>query len=100
MKGHMFVKRLNKEGNYKSELDWDKCCQDKGNPKGYFKMFIQPIEGEIKYMRTKGGYIVSGEAYIVTNRSEKYIDKEFRDRFSDEWEGLVQTEVSTEDELW
>ena len=55
MKGHIFVKRLNEKGNYKSELDWDKCFQDKGNPKGYFKMFIQPIEGEIKYMRTKGG---------------------------------------------
>ena len=76
MKGHMFVKRLNKKGNYKSELDWDKCFQNKENPKGYFKMFIQPIEGEIKYMRKKGGYIVSGEAYIVTNCSEKYIDEE------------------------
>ena len=100
MKGHMFVKRLNKKGNYKSELDWDKCFQNKENPKGYFKMFIQPIEGEIKYMRKKGGYIVSGEAYIVTNCSEKYIDEEFRDRFSDECKGLVQTEVSTEYELW
>ena len=104
MTGHIIVKRLNKSGNFKSELDWDKCFIDKDNPKGYFKMVITPIENndgvkEIKYMKVQGGYKVSGESWIITDGSEKEIDVAARRHY--ERNGYVMmTEVNSEEELW
>ena len=104
MKGHIIVKRLNKSGNYKSELDWDKCFIDKDNPKGYFKMVITPIENcdgikEIKYMKVNGGYKISGELWIITGSSEKEIDVSVRKHY--ERNSFVKTtEVSSEEKLW
>lgn len=105
MTGHMFTKRINKTGNYKSKLDWDIAFKDNNNPEGNFKMFIQPIQNsdgeyEIRYMKTKGGYIVSGEGYIVTDRNENEIDKKFNKEFREKWNPLVQKKVENENELW
>lgn len=69
MKGIMKVSRLNKSGLYISELNWDKCYQGKNNPKGYFVMIIEPLEGWEKgiiyYEKEKNGYLIEGEGYIV-----------------------------------
>ena len=104
MTGHMIVKRLNKSGNFKSALDWDKCYMDKDNPKGYFKMVITPIENndgvkEIRYMKVKGGYKVSGEGWIITDSSEKEIDTAARKHFEKNG-NVMMTEVDDEKNLW
>lgn len=105
MTGQIFVKRLNKSGNYISELDYDAAFIDKSNPRGYFKMVIQPIMNcnnnhEIKYIRVSGGYIVSGECYIISKRTETEIDERIKKYKSDKWKNLIQTKVETKNNLW
>lgn len=105
MKGQIFVKRLNKSGNYISELDYDAAFMGESNPRGYFKMVIQPIMNcnnnyEIKYIKVSGGYIVSGECYIIEKRTETEIDERIKKYKSDKWENLIQTKVESENELW
>lgn len=104
MKGHIIIAKLNKTGNYISELDWDKCFVGESNKKGYFKMLIQPIENcdnkkEIRYMRVDNGIKVSGEAYIITGRSEKEIDRRIS-KYREKYEDLLMTEVKSENDLW
>ena len=104
MKGNIIVKRLNKSGIYKSELDYDKAFINEDNKKGYFKMLIKPIENcdgekEIRYMKVKGGYRVSGESYIVTGATEEEINKEAK-HHHEKYPFVKQTEVQTEDKLW
>ena len=105
MKGHIIVRRLNKSGIYKSDLDWDNAFRGQGNPKGLFKMVVEPIENsdgekEIRYMKVEDGYKVSGEAYIVTGQDEGKIDTRIRKRYSEKHSPLVQREVQTKNELW
>lgn len=70
MKGIIQVKELNKIGLFISEIDWDNSFKDKGNPKGNFVMIIEPIEGNengiIYYQKTDDGFLIEGEAYILT----------------------------------
>ena len=101
----MKVKRLNKTGNYKSDLDYDNAFIGKDNPKGYFKMVIQPIlnsdgQYEIRYMKTAEGYIVSGEAYIITNQYETKIDAAFRNKYNEKWNPIIQRQVESKEDLW
>lgn len=105
MKSHMFVKKLNKSGNYRSKIDFDKVFACRDNPDGMFKMVVQPIrnsEGkrEIRYIKAEGGYIVSGEGYIITDPSKELIDKCIKRYHSERWKSLIQTEVENESELW
>jgi hypothetical protein len=104
MRGYIVVRKLTKKPYYVSEIDWDNSFKDKGNPKGYFKMLIEPIENsddkyEIRYMKADNGIKVSGEAYIFTGRSEKQIDNKIA-KFVTVRKNYVQTEVNTEEELW
>ncbi len=105
MKGTMKVDRLRKSGNYVSTLDYDKCYMESDNPKGLFKMVIEPIENsegyrEIRYMRTEQGILVSGEGYLISAESEKEIDEKCMKHTRKQWPKLIQREVSTEDQLW
>lgn len=104
MKGHIIVSKLTNNGYYVSELDWDEAYKDKENPKGLFKMLIEPIhndddEYEIKYMKFNDNIKVSGEAYIITGKSEHLIDKEIA-KVATVRPQFIQTAVNDEDELW
>ncbi len=104
MKGHIIVPEITNDSYYVSELDCDNTYKDKGNPKGYFKMLIEPIENgddkyEIRYMKVDNGIKVSGEAYIFTGRSEKQIDNQIA-KFVTVRNDYIQTEVKTEERLW
>lgn len=79
MKGYMKVKELNKNGLFISEMDWDKCYKDKENPKGNFVVIIEPIEGTIYYQKLEDGFLIKGEAYILTG-SKDDLEKEISER--------------------
>jgi len=74
MKGRIKVKELNKDGLFISEMDWDKCYKNEGNPKGNFVMIIEPLEGfdkgVIYYQKQENGFLIEGEAYILTGRKD------------------------------
>lgn len=93
MKGTIQVRKLNKSGRYVSELDWDNAFKGKDNPRGLFKMIIEPIEGEIRYKKVDGGYQVDGEAYIIAAGSEDEIDEKIRERHHSRLSGTVHTEM-------
>lgn len=104
MKGTIYVKKLNRTGNFVSELDYDHIFADDTNPKGLFKMLIQPIlnsegEREIRHMKTKDGYLVSGESYIITGTDENEIDRKIRRRRK-KWDNLVYTSCTSKIDLW
>ena len=98
MKGTIFVKELNNTGVFISGLDYDKSFSEKGNTKGYFKMLIEPIKNaneqyEIQYKKVKKGFLVDGEAYIITGKGEKTIDKKINKDFGkDVFPNLIFTE--------
>ncbi len=98
MKSEIVVKRLRlKSGNYVSELNEDKSFIEKDNPKGLFKIVVQPTneyKGRvIRYTkRPKGGYWVSGEAYIITGENESEIDAIIKDHYNDRFENVVHIE--------
>lgn len=75
MKACFKVNELNKNGLFISEMDWDKCYQDKGNPKGNFVIIVEPLEGFDKgiiyYQKTKDGFFIEGEGYILTGRKDR-----------------------------
>lgn len=79
MTGNIFVKRLNRSGFHVSELDTDKCFVSNNNPDGYFRMIVVPFYDPnspfIKYEKTKGGYRVEGEGYIVSGSKEEINEK-------------------------
>ncbi len=82
MTGIIFVKRLNKSGTFVSYLDYSGAFAVKDNPKGYFKMIIQPLKrSQIRYAKVKGGYVVEGESYIISGPDEKSIDRDIKDLF-------------------
>lgn len=104
MKGQMKIKTLNVTGNYVSELDQDISYVDKTNPMGYFKMLINPIrnsedEYEIRYMMVPGGYMVSGEAYIISGETEDDIDRKLKGYFED-YGTVIHTKVEDKNDLW
>lgn len=74
MKGKMNVPKLNKSGLFFSELDRDNSFKDKDNPKGYFVMAIEPLEGFsegiIYYEKLEDGFLIDGEAYILTGNRD------------------------------
>ena len=98
MKGTVFVKELNKVGTFVSEMDFDRHYIDKNNPKGRFKIVVQPIENwegknEIQYKKVDGGFLVDGEAYIIVGKGEKAINKIIEKDFGkDIFPDLVFTE--------
>lgn len=106
LKGQIHVNNLNARGVYVSELDTDKAFAFSGNSCGYFKMVICPIlnsdgKYEIRYMKDKDGYTVSGEGYIVSDGDTRAIDRRCRNYWKDDRFGkVVQTEVKTREALW
>lgn len=74
MKGTMKVPKLNKSGLFISELDWDDTYKEKENPKGNFVMVIEPLEGfdedVIYYEKLEDGFLIEGEAYILTGNRD------------------------------
>lgn len=106
MTGHIIVKKLIKTGKYKSALDYDKAFAGGDNPKGLFKMVVEPIENmtgqpEIRYLRMHDGIQVSGEGYIFSGASEEEIDEAIKKHFRrDTWHGLIQRQVYNEAALW
>lgn len=74
MKGYFKVKELNNNGLFVSDMDWDNSFKDKSNPKGNFVMIIEPFVGDNKefvyYQKVEDGFIVKGEAYILTGRKD------------------------------
>lgn len=72
MKGIIKVEKLNESGLFVSEMDWDNCYKGTDNPKGNFVMIIEPLEGcdkgIIYYQKSDDGFLVEGEAYILTGR--------------------------------
>lgn len=98
MTGYITVKELNNTGTFISDLDYDEHFSEKGNPKGYFKTVIQPIENakgqnEIKFEKCEEGFIVYGEAYIITGHGLRAIDKRIEDWYAnDVFPNLVFTE--------
>jgi len=98
MTGYITVKELNNTGTFISDLDYDKHFSEKGNPKGYFKTVIQPIENakgqnEIKYEKCEEGFTIYGEAYTIIGRGPRAIDKEIEKTFAnDVFPNLVFTE--------
>lgn len=67
-------------------------------------MLIQPIlncdnKYEIKYLKDNNDYIVSGEAYIITGRTEKDIDNRLL-KYRENYKDIIQTKVLTKNELW
>ena len=104
MTGTCLVRKLNRTGNFLSCLDNDKSFIDRTNPEGLFKMLVQPIlnshgEQEIRFMKTKDGYLVSGEAYILTGADESEINLKAR-RHREKWDKLVYTSCASENDLW
>lgn len=82
MKGSFKVSELNDSGIYVSDIDWDDCYKEKGNPRGNFVMIIEPLsgfdKGVIYYKKVEDGFIIEGEAYILTGRKnilEKKVSK-------------------------
>ena len=88
MTGYITVKELNNTGTFISDLDYDEHFSEKGNPKGYFKTVIQPIENakghEIKYEKCEEGFTVYGEAYTITGRGAHAIDKKIENWFAND----------------
>ncbi len=74
MKGIIKVEELNKRGLFVSEIDWDNCYKNDDNPEGNFIMIIEPLEGVDKgiiyYQKQKDGFLVEGEAHILTGRKD------------------------------
>ena len=98
MKGIFFVKRLNKTGNYLSSLDDNPIFGELA------KEVIVPVlnsdgKREIRYVKEPNGYLVSGEAYIVTGTNEKEINRKAKTHY-EKWENLIHTECANESELW
>lgn len=77
MTSSIIVNRLNKSGRYISAPDTDKAFITKDNPKGQFKIVVEPIDGKILYEKLDKGYLVDGEGYIITG-SEAEINEDIR----------------------
>lgn len=79
MTGCMKVKELSENGLFISDIDWDDCFKDKGNPKGNFVMIVEPLYGGVIYYRKiEDGFLIEGEGYILTGRKnilEKKVNK-------------------------
>lgn len=75
MKACFKVEKLNRNGLFVSEMDWDKCYQSRENPKGNFVMIAEPLAGAgkgiIYYQETEGGFWIEGEGYILTGRKDR-----------------------------
>lgn len=80
MKGTMLVQKLKRKGKYVSEIDYDSSFIDSNNPNGFFKLVICPIDEKIYYCKTKNGFKILGECYIVGDADEQSIDEKIRKR--------------------
>ena len=96
MKSTIFVKELNGSGRYISEPDYCEAFIGKDSPKGLFKTVVEPLDNydgpEIFYKEVDGGYLVEGEGYVITGRSENKIDAKIRKNFTDTFERVIMTE--------
>lgn len=93
MTGYMVVKKLNKSGRYISSIDEaGEVWADETNPKGLYKMVIEPIEGVIEYAKLDKGYMVMGEGYFVTGNEQEI--KEHINRYHSEPLGKVNHKLN------
>ena len=79
MTGTFKVNKINPSGFYVSELDYDPVFAGSDNPKGYFKMIIEPLcfdehTGVIRRCKNKSGWTIEGEGYFIVG-SLKEIDE-------------------------
>lgn len=74
MQAYFKVNKLNNNGLFVSDIDWDDGYKDKSNPKGNFVIIIEPLEGFDKdiiyYQKIEDGFLVEGEGYILTGRKD------------------------------
>lgn len=99
MKGTIFAQKLKQKGKYVSEIDYDSSFIDSDNPKGFFKMVICPIDGKIYYCKTKNGFKILGECYIVSGADEQSIDEKIRKRHYAESNEPIENVLIDEKEL-
>ena len=85
MTGTIIVPKLKASGKYVSATDWSDGFKDKSNPGGLFKMVVLPKETHdgyaIRYSRTKSGFLVEGEGYIISAGTEKELAKKADSHF-------------------
>lgn len=89
MTSHIFVRRLTIKHIYVSE-PFNVGTEEN-------RVIVCPIDNEIKYIKTDGGYIVSGEGYIVDNDNDKISATKKR---LGTFKNVKYTESKTEDELF
>lgn len=89
MTSRIFVRRLNTKHIYISE-PFNIGTEEN-------RVIVCPIDNEIKYTKTDGGYIVSGEGYIVDNDNDKISTTKKR---LGTFKNVKYTEGKTEDELF
>ncbi len=96
MKSTIFVKKLNKSGVYKSSLDYEKAFITDDNPKGMFRMVVEPLDCDddpvIEYTKVPGGYMVSGEGYIIAEGTEKEINEYVKKHFNKRYPNVILEE--------
>lgn len=89
MTSRMFVRRLTIKHIYVSE-PFNVGTEEN-------RVIVCPIDNEIKYIKTDGGYIVSGEGYIVDNDNDKISATK---KCLGTFKNVTYTESKTEDELF
>ena len=99
MRGTMLVQKLQRKGKYVSEIDYDSSFIDSDNPNGFFKMVICPIDGKIYCCKTKNGFKILGECYIVSGADERSIDEKIRKRHYAKSDESIENVLVDENEL-
>lgn len=89
MTSRIFVRKFNTKHIYTSEPF--KIVTEEN------RVIVCPIDNEIKYTKTDGGYIVSGEGYIVDNDKDKISATKKRLGI---FENVKYTESKAEDDLF
>lgn len=99
MKGTIFTQKLKRKGKYVSKIDYDFSFIDSANPNGFFKMVICPIDGKIYYCKTKNGFKILDECYIVSGADEQSIDRKIRKRHYAKSDESIENVLVDENEL-
>ena len=99
MKGTIFTQKLKRKGKYVSKIDYDSSFIDSDNPNGFFKMVICPIDGKIYCCKTKNGFKILGECYIVSGADERSIDEKIRKRHYAKSDESIENVLVDENEL-
>lgn len=92
----IFTRRLNKKGIYISK-PFNECSSNNNR----IRIGVYPIGNEIKFTKTKGGFIVSGEGFVFDDDKEnvkKHKAKYYTSVSSQK--GISHTEVKSENELF